>query len=308
MTVFQKIYHVVSLVPKGKVLTYKHVAEIAGINPPAGGPRIVGFAMRSNKDTKLIPCHRVVGITGKLTGYARGGIKIKKEILEKEGVYFLDKETVGLAKSLYKPTRTLLAYFRLLFKFDYPGKWPWYDNDKPHTMDEIAVGSILTQHTNWNNVQRSIENLRTEKVNNINTIYKLALRDFEKLKRLIKPSGLYNQKAERLLAFSKFVIKKHKSLQRLSKLQTDKIREELLSIKGIGKETADTMLLYALNKPNFIIDSYTKKFVRKLRLSSKTTYDELQDFFMKNLPKNTTLYQNYHALIVQWGKKSPLLL
>ena len=304
MRVFQKIYNVVSLVPKGRVITYKQVAELTNTN----NPRVVGFAMHSNKDTKLIPCHRVVGITGKLTGYARGGILIKKEILKKEEVYFLDNETVDLNKNLYKPTKTLLVYFHLLFKFDYPGKWPWYDNDKPHTMDEIVIGSILTQHTNWNNVQRSIENLRKEKANNINSIYKLALKDIEKLKRLIKPSGLYNQKAERLFAFSKFVISNHKSLQHLSKLQTDKIRNKLLSIKGVGKETADTILLYAFNKPIFIIDNYTKRFIDKHNLTVKKEYDELQNFFMKNLPANTEVYQNYHALIVQWGKKISLPL
>jgi len=97
---FQKIYSVVSQIPKGKVLTYKKVAELAGIK----NPRVVGFAMRSNKDFKHVPCHRVVGATGNLTGYARGGIKRKKEILEKEGVHFLDNQTVNLAKSLYKPT------------------------------------------------------------------------------------------------------------------------------------------------------------------------------------------------------------
>lgn len=298
MKVFERIYQVVSFIPKGKVLTYKRVAELTNIK----NPRVVGFAMKSNQDAKTVPCHRVIASNGFLTGYARGGIAKKREILKKEGVFFLDKETVDINKSLYKPTKTLLSYFHLLFRFGHPGKWPWYDNDKPHTVDEIVIGSILTQHTNWNNVQRSIENLRIEKVNNINTIYKLALKDLEKLKCLIKPSGLYNQKAERLLVFSEFVINNHKSLQRLSKLQTNKIREDLLSIKGVGKETADTILLYALSKPIFIIDSYTKRFVRKLRLSSKKTYDELQDFFMKNLPKNTTLYQNYHALIVQWGK------
>lgn len=101
MKTFEKIYKIVSRIPKGKVLTYKKVAELAGIK----NPRIVGFAMHANKDIKLIPCHRVVGITGKLTGYARGGIKRKKEILEKEGVYFLDDQTVDLAKSLYEPTR-----------------------------------------------------------------------------------------------------------------------------------------------------------------------------------------------------------
>ncbi len=97
MRVFQKIYNVVSLIPKGKVLTYKRVAELAGIK----NPRVVGFAMHSNKDYQHVPCHRVVGSTGKLTGYARGGIQRKKEILEREGVYFLDKETVDLAKSLF---------------------------------------------------------------------------------------------------------------------------------------------------------------------------------------------------------------
>lgn len=302
MRVFQKIYHVVSLVPKGKVLTYKQVAEIAGIN----NPRIVGFAMHSNKNIEQVPCHRVVGINGKLTGYARGGNLRKKEILEKEGVYFFDKETVDLNKSLYKPTKVLTNYFDLLYKYDFPGKWPWYDNDKPHTMDEIVIGTILTQHTNWNNVQHSIENLRKQKVNNIVDLYKLALNNIEKLKRLIKPSGLYNQKAERLLLFSEYAITKHKSLQRLSKLPINKIRKELLSIKGIGKETADTILLYAFNKPMFIIDNYTKKFIAKHNLTVKKDYDDIQDFFMKNLPTKTGVYQNYHALIVQWGKKTSL--
>ena len=262
--------------------------------------------MRSNQDTKTVPCHRVVASNGFLTGYARGGIAKKKEILKKEGVYFLDKETVDLAKNLYEPTKVLLNYFLLLFKFDSPGKWPWYDNDKPHTVDEIVIGSILTQHTNWTNVQRSIENLRKEKVNNINAIYNLALKDLEKLKRLIKPSGLYNQKAERLLVFSEFIIKKHKTLHNLSRTPTDKIRQALLSIKGIGKETADTMLLYAFNKPIFIIDNYTKRFVREFNLAGRKEDDELQLYFMKNLPTSTEVYQNFHALIVQWGKKSPL--
>lgn len=97
MKTFQKIYDIVSHIPKGKVMTYKSVAEAAGII----NPRVVGFAMHSNKDTKLVPCHRVVGSTGKLTGYARGGIQRKKEILQKEGIHFLDNQTVDLARSLY---------------------------------------------------------------------------------------------------------------------------------------------------------------------------------------------------------------
>ena len=107
METFQKIYSIVSQIPKGKVLTYKRVAELAGINPPAGGPRVVGFAMHANKDIIKVPCHRVVGSNGKLTGYARGGIKRKREILEKEGVYFLDEETVDLSESIYKLTKPI---------------------------------------------------------------------------------------------------------------------------------------------------------------------------------------------------------
>jgi methylated-DNA-protein-cysteine methyltransferase related protein len=98
MNSFEKIYEVVSKIPKGKVMTYKKIAEIAGI-PNA---RVVGFAMHANKDIVKVPCHRVVGINGKLTGYARGGIVKKREILEKEGVKFLDRETVDLQKSLHK--------------------------------------------------------------------------------------------------------------------------------------------------------------------------------------------------------------
>lgn len=105
MNAFEKIYTVVSSIPKGKVLTYKQVAKLAGVNPPAGGPRVVGFAMHANKNPKVVPCHRVVGANGELRGYARGGIAKKKEILEKEGVCFLDNNRVDLKKSLFQPFR-----------------------------------------------------------------------------------------------------------------------------------------------------------------------------------------------------------
>lgn len=98
MNSFEKIYKIVSKIPKGKVLTYKAVAELAGIK----NPRIVGFAMHSNKDFEHIPCHRVVGSTGKLTGYARGGIQRKKEILEKEGIKFLQNGSVDIKEYLFK--------------------------------------------------------------------------------------------------------------------------------------------------------------------------------------------------------------
>lgn len=98
MKTFEKVYKVVSKIPKGFVMTYKQVAISAKIN----NPRVVGFALNKNKDTKNIPCHRVVSVSGKLTGYAFGGINKKAEILKKEGVVFLNSETIDLTKSIFR--------------------------------------------------------------------------------------------------------------------------------------------------------------------------------------------------------------
>lgn len=103
MNSFEKVYKIVAKIPKGKVLTYKKVAELAGLNPPAGGPRVVGFALNKNKNPDQIPCHRVVSSKGELTGYAFGGIKKKREILEKEGIEFLQNGTIDLKKYLFNP-------------------------------------------------------------------------------------------------------------------------------------------------------------------------------------------------------------
>lgn len=98
MNNFEEIYKIVSAIPKGKVMSYKQVANIARI----ANPRTVGFALKINKDPQHIPCHRVVGSSGKLTGYAFGGIKEKKKILQNEGVLFLDTETVNMQQSVYE--------------------------------------------------------------------------------------------------------------------------------------------------------------------------------------------------------------
>lgn len=157
---------------------------------------------------------------------------------------------------------------------------------------------------------------------------------------MIRPSGFYNQKAERLFEFCRFVVEGYGSLDRFFKLPVKEAREKLLSINGIGKETADTILLYAGGKPVFVIDAYTKEFASTRNLfketdhdtavilgirqqvetpesdqvvdsgqarmteNAKLTYDSLQQFFTKNLPTSTKLYQDYHALIVRWGKEN----
>lgn len=300
MKTFERIYNLVTKIPKGKVMSYEQVAKLVKIS----SPRIVGFALHVNKNPEKIPCHRVIKNDGTLAeGYVFGGSKKQKEKLKKEGVCFLNKKTVDLTKSFYKPSRLLILYLNLFFEYGEPGEWPWYGNDKPHTQDEIAIGSILTQNTNWRNVQKVIENLREEKANSILDIYKLGQSNYELLKNLIRPSGFYNQKAERIFLFCKFIVEEYGNMEKLSKFHTDKIHSDLLSLKGIGKETADTILLYALCKLIFVIDNYTKRFVQKYNLTKSIDYDSLQRYFTDNLPKNVKLYQNYHALIVKAMKE-----
>ncbi len=105
MNSFEKVYVITSFIPKGKVLTYKKVALLAGV----ATPRVVGFALHVNKDTEKIPCHRVIGVNGDLTGYGRGGTKIKRQLLEQEGVKFKANGRIDMEKSLFIPTQKQLS-------------------------------------------------------------------------------------------------------------------------------------------------------------------------------------------------------
>lgn len=309
------IYHLVSLIPKGKVLTYGQIAKFLEIK----FSRLVGQVLHQNKDPKNIPCHRVVfGDGGLALSYSFGGIKKQEKQLEKEGVKFYhlsegnNDRKVDLKNSQWQPTKVLKFYFILLKKFGNPGPWPWFNKGNQHTKEEIVIGAILTQNTSWSNVEKALNNLRKNKINSLKAIYLLAKKNLNQLKKLIRPSGFYNQKAERLFSFCEFIINNYKNLENFFKLSLKKAREKLLSIKGIGEETADNILLYAGEKPIFVIDAYTIKFVKKYlnrELSlfeeiKKIQYQTLQRFFMDNLPCNIKLFQDYHALIVRWGKEN----
>jgi endonuclease-3 related protein len=163
------------------------------------------------------------------------------------------------------------------------GKAP--KNDKERF--EIIIGAILTQNTNWKNVEKAILNLNKNQLLNINKIKKI---NKNKLAALIRPSGYFNQKAERLKLIADFYSK-----------NKNPTREELLAVKGIGPETADSILLYALGKTSFVVDAYTKRIFGRLGFKEKT-YDEFQDMFHKNLPKKQKLFNEYHALLVELGK------
>jgi endonuclease-3 related protein len=187
-------------------------------------------------------------------------------------------------------------YDRLYRRF---GPQHWWPGDTPF---EIIIGAILTQNTNWGNVKKAIDNL---KKNNLLTPQKLYHLDIIELAELIHPAGYYNIKAGRLKSFLNRLFEKFDGdLDRLSGLSTDLLREELLSIKGIGPETADSIGLYAFNKPVFVVDAYTVRILGRHRLLEPGAgYEDIRMLFESALPKEVPLYNEYHALLVRLGKE-----
>ena len=200
-------------------------------------------------------------------------------------------------------------YDILLKKFGKQGWWPLSVNGVPvhkgkssiseKDKFEICVGAILTQNTNWKNVEKAIINLNKENLLDIRKINKV---NQKRLVSLIKPSGYYNQKAKNLKIFSRFILDNYDGKLNLF-FKSKNLRKELLSIKGIGPETADSIILYAAEKPVFVIDAYTRRIFSRMGVCSKDiSYDSLQSLFHKSLHKNVKLFKEYHALIVEFGK------
>ncbi|MBS3096792.1 endonuclease III domain-containing protein [Candidatus Woesearchaeota archaeon] len=170
---------------------------------------------------------------------------------------------------------------------------------------EVCFGAILTQNTSWKNVEKAIVELNKHNLINIKKIIKN-----EKLAQIIKSSGYHNQKAKKLKNFCNFLLKNYDgSLKNLFNNNIEKLRNELLSINGIGPETADSIILYAAKKPIFVIDAYTKRVMNRIGFKEQT-YEELQRLFMQSLPNSERLFNECHALLVELGKnickKEPL--
>jgi endonuclease-3 related protein len=180
------------------------------------------------------------------------------------------------------------------------GKMGWWPGD---TQIEIIVGAILTQNTAWKNVEKAIVNLKREE---ILTPKGLREVDLETLSELIKPSGYYNQKARKLKNFIEFLFSCYGgSIENMFKTELYTLREQLLSIKGIGEETADSILLYAGNMPIFVVDAYTRRILSRHNLIPEdASYAQIQSLFMESLPKDANLFNEYHALLVKLGKES----
>ena len=164
------------------------------------------------------------------------------------------------------------------------------------------IGAILTQNTNWKNVEKAISNIKNE---GLLDPFKLNSISKKELEILIMPSGFYRLKAERLKNFLEYFIKDFNgSVEKMKKLNRDELRDYLLSIKGIGKETADSIILYALNKAIFVVDAYTQRILSRHNLIKLgEDYDVIQSIFHKTLPENVKLFNEYHALLVKIGKE-----
>lgn len=187
--------------------------------------------------------------------------------------------------------------------------WPqWCAKRKDNALREIiAIGAILTQRTGWRNTNLALKNLKTENLLSLNKITTLA--NLKKLTELTKPAGFYQTKPKRLFVLASFIIKNYGSLKNFRKENLGTARNKLLDLYGIGPETADTILLYVLDKPTFVIDEYTRRLVEQRKLSENLQYDNLKQLFEENLPKDVTVFQNFHALIIieQKGRKHSLM-
>jgi endonuclease-3 related protein len=195
------------------------------------------------------------------------------------------------------PRKQLTVIFRALLR-EY-GPQDWWPGDTPF---EVMVGAVLTQNTAWSNVEKAIVNLKRARA--------LSVAPFRRLRHgelagLIRPSGYYNIKAKRLANLMDFLTEHYGgSLTRMFRDDTAKLRAGLLSVNGIGPETADSIMLYAGGHPVFVVDAYTKRVLSRHGLLSGTEgYHEVQRLFVENLPQDRKLFNEYHALLVMVGKR-----
>jgi len=178
--------------------------------------------------------------------------------------------------------------------YDRYGPQHWWPADSAF---EMMIGAILIQNTNWKNVEKALSNLKP--FMDPKRMDKLSLNE---LAELIRPSGYYNIKAERIKNFLSWFKGYDYNLDNLMKKTRQDLRNELLHIKGIGKETADVIILYALNKEAFIVDAYARRLFSRLGFDMPHSYDDFQEIVEREFPKDVQLFNEFHALIVEHGK------
>jgi endonuclease-3 related protein len=265
----KKVWLALTKIPYGELATYKSIAKAIG-NEKAS--RAVGMANSKNPIPIIVPCHRVVGASGKLTGFAHG-LKIKEALI-------LHEKLMGI-------------YHRLFDAFGPQGWWP------AKTDFEMMIGAILVQNTNWGNVEQALNNLNGEL-----TPQKLEQLSVEELAERIRPSGYYQQKAKKIKAFLAWYAGYDYELECVKQQDGEILRQELLGVHGIGEETADCMLTYAFEKPYFIVDAYARRILERVGFEMPKGYDAYRDKIESAIPKELMIYNELHALLVQLGKKN----
>jgi len=193
--------------------------------------------------------------------------------------------------------RTLIGMYRLLL--DHFGSQDWWPGE---TRLEIMVGAVLTQNTNWANVEKAIRNLKEHGLLSVEALYTISPDD---LAKEIRPAGYFNVKTKRLKNLIRFLVERYDgSLAQLAGEETENLREQLLAVNGIGPETADSILLYSLERAVFVVDAYTHRILLRHGMADEQVdYHELQEMFVDNLPEDAHLFNELHALIVRTGKE-----
>ncbi|HVN09548.1 MAG TPA: endonuclease III domain-containing protein [Patescibacteria group bacterium] len=206
------------------------------------------------------------------------------------------KRRVAHAPAAPVPRPELEEYYRALHSAMGPQRW-W----PARTPFEVIVGAILTQNTAWTNVERAIANLRRERLLSPAALERVERR---RLERLIRSSGYFRQKARKLKEFVRFLRREYGgSLARMFRTPTTELRERLLAVHGIGRETADSILLYAGGHGVFVVDAYTHRILTRHGLShAKAGYEEVRALFEASLPRDPATYNEFHGLIVNVGK------
>jgi endonuclease-3 related protein len=200
-------------------------------------------------------------------------------------------------KDIKDTAGTLLAIYERLN--DYFGDLHWWPGSTPF---EVIVGAILTQNTAWRNVELAIANLKGRGILSVTGLFATPE---DIIASLIRPSGYYNVKTNRLKSFVYFLKEEYKgNLETMFAENLPTLRDKLLSVKGIGEETADSILLYAADKPVFVVDAYTKRILHRHGfITEDSDYAEIQNLFMDNLAVDVPFFNQYHALLVNTGKK-----
>lgn len=182
------------------------------------------------------------------------------------------------------------------------GQWQLWCK-RPKTVrerEEVIIGAILTQNTNWRNVTKAMENLKAARACSLEGIRRIG-QDKTKIGRIIRPAGFYNTKSKYLLVIARF-FEKIGGVKKAMMMDMVDLRKMLLAQKGVGPETADSILNYALDMPSFVIDEYTRRIVRKEKISKSANYEYLKRIFEAGVRKDYAVYQDVHALIVIQGK------